>query len=95
MGESTTMPSARESRSSSTPPNRRELWKDGLAKWGQDGDRIRRLREAAEFAVYTPGSTAGLPVSILKSFASPGPAIVEDRELLRERVNATVTACWR
>ncbi len=46
-----------------------ELWKKGLAEWGEDGARIRRLREAAEFAIYTPGSTAGLPVSILKSFA--------------------------
>src|SRR5688572_20177460 len=42
-----------------------ELWKSGLAKWGQSGERIRRLRNSAEFAIYTPGSTAGLPVSIL------------------------------
>ncbi|MEN6601622.1 MAG: DUF87 domain-containing protein [Bryobacteraceae bacterium] len=69
-----------------------ELWKKGLAAWGQDASRIRRLKEAADFAVYTPGSTAGLPVSILKSFAAPGPAIVEDPELLRERVNATTSA---
>ncbi|HWQ53707.1 MAG TPA: hypothetical protein VN442_08480 [Bryobacteraceae bacterium] len=69
-----------------------ELWKNGLADWGQDSDRIRRLRAAADFAIYTPGSTAGLPVSILKSFAAPGPAIIDDPELLRERVNATATA---
>src|SRR5262245_36855999 len=42
------------------------FWKKGLAEWGEDGERIRRLREAADFAVYTPGSSAGLPVSILK-----------------------------
>ena len=41
---------------------------------GQDGERIRKLKAAAEFAVYTPGSTAGIPVSILKSFAYPGDA---------------------
>jgi len=69
-----------------------ESWKNGLASWGQDSSRIRRLRDAADFAVYTPGSTAGLPVSILKSFAAPGAAIVEDPELLRERVNGTATA---
>ena len=69
-----------------------ELWKKGLAAWGQDADRIRRLRESADFAVYTPGSTAGLPVSILRSFSAPGAAILEDPELLRERVNATATA---
>ena len=34
-------------------------WKEGLVSWGQDGARIERLRRAAEFAIYTPGSTAG------------------------------------
>src|SRR5215471_5443363 len=38
-------------------------WKQGLADWGQDGARIQRLRDAAEFTIYTPGSTAGVPVS--------------------------------
>ncbi|HWJ46935.1 MAG TPA: DUF87 domain-containing protein [Candidatus Udaeobacter sp.] len=69
-----------------------ELWKKGLAAWGQNESRIRRLRDSADFAVYTPGSTAGLAVSILKSFAAPGPAIAEDPELLREQVNGTATA---
>ena len=69
-----------------------ELWKNGLASWGQDPGRIQRLREAADFSIYTPGSTAGLQVSILKSFAAPGSAILEDPELLRDHVNATTTA---
>ncbi|MDH7561583.1 MAG: ATP-binding protein [bacterium] len=69
-----------------------ELWKKGLAEWGQDGARIRRLREAADFAIYTPGSTVGLPVSIIASFAAPPQEIVDDSELLRERVNTTVTS---
>lgn len=68
-----------------------DLWKTGLASWDQDGERIRRLRAAADFAIYTPGSSAGLPVSILKSFAVPPPEILEDGELLRERVSSTVT----
>src|SRR5918992_3320380 len=42
-----------------------ETWRGGLARWDQDGDRIARLREAAEFAVYTPGSEAGPQNSIL------------------------------
>mgnify|MGYP000149625397 CR=1 FL=1 len=68
------------------------LWKKGLAEWGQDGARIRKLRESAEFAIYTPGSTAGLPVSILKSFAFPGKAVADDSELLGERIGTTVTS---
>lgn len=63
-----------------------ELWRKGLAEWGQDGDRIARLRAAAEFTVYTPGSTAGRPVSILGSFSAPPVALRQDEELLRDRV---------
>src|SRR5271155_2380240 len=32
-----------------------QSWEKGLADWGQDGDRIRRLKAAADFAIYTPG----------------------------------------
>ena len=67
-------------------------WKDGLESWGQDGARIARLREAADFLVYTPGSTAGLPVSILQSFSVPSSKILEDAELLGERVGTTATS---
>ncbi|TAJ09832.1 MAG: ATP-binding protein [Nitrospirae bacterium] len=68
-----------------------DLWKKGLAEWGQDGDRIARLKEAADVAIYTPGSNAGIPVSILKSFAAPAQTILDDAELLRERIGTTVT----
>src|SRR4051794_1958109 len=69
-----------------------QLWKDGLAKWGEDGERIKRLRDAADFRIYTPGSNAGLPVSILKSFAAPPETIRQDNEALSERINTTVTS---
>lgn len=69
-----------------------ELWKDGLASWGEDGERIRRLRDSAEFAIYTPGSNAGIPVSIVASFAAPPQALRDDAELFRERVSTTVTS---
>lgn len=48
-----------------------KTWKDGLANWGQDGARIQRLRDAVDVAIYTPGSTAGLPLTILRSFTAP------------------------
>lgn len=69
-----------------------EFWKKGLAAWGQDGARIKRFKESADLRVYTPGSNAGIQVSILKSFAAPPPSIREDNELMRERVNTTVTS---
>ena len=68
------------------------LWSKGLAEWDQDGARVQRLRDAAEFAVYTPGSSAGLPVSVLKSFSAPPPEIIEDNEAFRDRVSVTATS---
>jgi hypothetical protein len=69
-----------------------ELWRKGLAAWGQDGARVQRLKDAAECAIYTPGSSAGLPVSILKSFAAPEEDVRRDTELLHERISTTVTS---
>jgi len=69
-----------------------DLWRNGLAEWGQDGERIRKLRDTADFVVYTPGSDAGVPVSILQSFAAPTLSWDEDAELLRERIHGTVSA---
>ena len=64
-------------------------WRDGLASWGEGPERIRRLREAAEVTIYTPGSTAGRPLAVLSSLAAPPAALREDAELLRERVTTT------
>jgi hypothetical protein len=68
------------------------LWKQGLASWGQDGARIARLKNAAEFTICTPGSTAGVPLSIVRSFAAPDVSIASDAELLRDRIQTTVTS---
>ena len=66
-----------------------DKWRKGLAAWDQDGQRIARLREACEFAIYTPGSSTGAPLSLLSSFAKPPPEILEDMELLSDRVGST------
>jgi len=68
-----------------------ELWKNGLAEWGEDGARIQRLRDSADFAIYTPGSNAGLPIAALKSFAAPPPAVRDDADAFRERISAAVS----
>jgi len=67
------------------------LWTKGLAKWGQDGKRIAQMRENVDMAIYTPGSNAGLPVSVLQSFKAPDPALLEDSDMYRDRVQATAT----
>jgi hypothetical protein len=67
-----------------------ERWRRGLEEWGQSPERIARLKASAEWRVYTPGSEAGLPLSVLKTFAPP-PAGVP-REALNQKIEATATA---
>jgi hypothetical protein len=66
-------------------------WQKGLTDSGQDGARVQRLKDAAEFAIYTPGSGAGIPISVLRSFTAPPKALAEDADAWRERVQATAT----
>ena len=68
------------------------LWKNGLAKSGIFPDRLKALKETAQFAVYTPGSTAGISLSILDSLKAPNLAWNENEEMLREKISGTVTA---
>jgi hypothetical protein len=68
------------------------LWKDGLASWGQDGERIRRFQNSADYTIYTPGSTAGFPVSILDSFKAPPQAVIDDIDGFRQKLVITVTS---
>ena len=63
-------------------------WKRGLEAWDQTGDRVGRLRDAADVRVYTPGSDAGLPVSVLGDLAPPGAEA--GSEAFRDRVDGTV-----
>jgi hypothetical protein len=68
-----------------------EIWKKGLADWGQDESRIKMLRENTEFVIYTPGSEAGAPVSILHSFDAPSIDWKDDSELIREQIQGIVS----
>ena len=67
------------------------LWKEGLASWGQTPARIKALRQAADFEIYTPGSAMGTPVSVLREFSAPPPELRDDRDLLRERIQSAAT----
>lgn len=69
-----------------------ETWKKGLADWGQEPDRIRQFRDKVDITIFTPGSRAGIPVSILSSLGVPPEEILEDGELFSERVESTVSS---
>ena len=68
------------------------LWGNGLAKWDIGPERLRALNNAAQFTIYTPGSDAGIPVSILANLKAPEIPWKGHRELLREKISGTVTA---
>jgi hypothetical protein len=68
-----------------------ERWRKGLADWHQPPERVARFRDAVDLAIYTPGSRAGLPLSVMKSFAAPPFEVVDDADAMRERVQSTVS----
>ena len=68
-----------------------KTWRDGLASWEEGPDRIRALKDAVDTAIYTPGSDAGLPVSILSSFKAPSLDWDTETETLRDRIQGTVS----
>ena len=66
-------------------------WRDGLKSWGQDADRIQRLKDAVDISIYTPGSNIGLPMTVLKSFDAPPAEARDDAELLGDRITGAVS----
>ncbi len=66
-----------------------DLWRTGLSEWGQDGARIEKLRNESEVNIYTPGGSAGIGVSVLKSFNAPPQVIIDDKEAYRDRISVT------
>jgi hypothetical protein len=67
-------------------------WERGLINSHQSKERIKKLKDSTQFVIYTPGSNAGVPVSILKSFSPPPKEILEDEELLTDKIITTTTS---
>jgi hypothetical protein len=68
-----------------------ENWKSGLAQWGQEPERIQRLKDTVSMTIYTPGNTAGRPLQILRSFTPPSANIIQDASALRDRIISTIS----
>lgn len=67
-------------------------WKKGLQDWGLGQSDLQALADAADYTIYSPGSSSGIPVNILSSFEAPSIPWEENAEVLRERISSTVTA---
>ena len=68
-----------------------EKWRKGLESWGQSGERIKKMRDTVDMRVYTPGSNAGRPITILKSFDAPSQSVLDDSDALRERISSATS----
>lgn len=67
-----------------TAVDKANQWKAGLARSGIDGQRIRKLRDTADFTLYTPGSNAGIPLNIIGSLNAPAEGT--DPETLQDEI---------
>ncbi|HUG75123.1 MAG TPA: DUF87 domain-containing protein [Acidimicrobiia bacterium] len=68
-----------------------QRWRDGLASWDLSGDDIAALRNRCDMTIYTPGSTAGVPLDVLGSLTPP-PGVEEiDDETLRDEIAGLVS----
>ncbi len=69
-----------------------DSWKKGLADWGLGQPELEALGDSVERTIYTPGSTGGVPVNILASFAAPQMDWDINQELLRDKIASIITA---
>lgn len=66
------------------------LWKSGLERSGVDASRIKKLRDTADFSIYTPGSTSGIPLNVIGSLNAPPPGT--DSETLQDEIEGFVAS---
>ena len=69
-----------------------ELWKNGLGEWEIGSERLTQLGTGAEFAIYTPGSGAGIPMNIVGSLAAPDLDWDTEAETGRDEIEGFVSS---
>lgn len=68
-----------------------ELWKNGLQSWDENGERIKLYKDSSDIMIYTPGSKSGIPVTALKKFDVPSVQIMNNSEVLNEKIQTTAS----
>jgi hypothetical protein len=69
-----------------------KLWKSGIESWRQDSNRVARVKNSQEITIYTPGSSSGVPISILSSFEAPNLEVLNDIDTYSYLLNSTVSS---
>ena len=66
-------------------------WKKGLAEWGLSGADVAAQKKCRDATIYTPGSTAGVPLNILQSLEAPPLPFESAEEDLRDEIAGIVS----
>jgi len=66
-----------------------QFWKEGIQSWHQDASRVAKFAQVDK-TIYTPGSSAGVPINILSSLECPNSAILDDSDNLSAYLSSTV-----
>jgi hypothetical protein len=61
-------------------------WAKGLGEWGLAASDVAALKQARDAVIYTPGSTAGVPLNILQSLDAPSVPFDSAAEDLRDEI---------
>lgn len=67
-----------------------QRWKKGLTDTGRSHPFIDRFADVDKL-IYTPGSSAGIPITVLKSFRAPPPELVADGDAFREQISSATS----
>ena len=67
------------------------MWKEGIESWGQSSDRVARFASVQK-RIYTPGSSAGLPINVLSSLETPPAEVMEDGDTFASYLKSTTAS---
>jgi hypothetical protein len=68
------------------------VWREGLERQGMGSERLQTLRDAADVTIYTPGSTAGVPLNVVGPLRAPALSWDTEAEAIRDEIEGTVTS---
>lgn len=66
-----------------------QLWRDGLAGWDIGPEQMKQFKDSFGLTIYTPGSTAGVPLNVLGSLTAPQ---TDDPEVVADEIEGYVTS---
>ncbi|MFC5049196.1 helicase HerA domain-containing protein [Rubritalea spongiae] len=69
-----------------------KMWEKGVSEWGQSSERVKTFKENVDINIFTPGSRAGVPVSILGAMEAPPFEVLDDAELLGDYIESSVSS---